>query len=116
MGDGGRQLLVCLRGTVGLEDPRLALDDLAQCPQADPLPVGQAPPLMPCRRVAVPRGGLEQLEHKPALADARHAHERAELRGAFVSHAPQHRDEDPELVPSSRERCPRLADDVYTPA
>jgi len=65
LGQLGRRLV----GGVGLQDPGVGLDDLAQRPEGHPLAVGQAAALAPGDQV----GGLveppAELGHQAALAD-----------------------------------------------
>ena len=68
------------RGVVGLEDPGVRLDDLAQRPEADPLAVGERTALPPGDDLLLGIGDLEQLRHETALADAGNTDERDELR------------------------------------
>ena len=83
-GNGRVQLRHRHLGRVGLEDARLRLDDLAQRPERDPLPVGQAAPLPPPRQLGLRLQVGEQLCHQPALAHPRLADDRDQLHRALL--------------------------------
>jgi hypothetical protein len=74
-------------GGVGLEDPRLTLDDLAQRPEGDSLPVGQAATLPPRDQLGFCVDVGEELAREPALANTRLADDRDELNGALLRRA-----------------------------
>ena len=61
-------------------DAGLRLDDLAERPQRHTVAVCQAPALTPRDELGIVLHDLPELVDEAALADARHAHERHELR------------------------------------
>ena len=93
----------CLR-VVALQDPELGLDDLAERPVADALPVRQRPPLPPCNQLLVCVDDLEELGDQAALADARNADERHELGGQLGAAAFEGVREEPALSLTSDQR------------
>ena len=76
-----------LRGRVRLEDAALGLDDLAERPEGDPLPVGKAAALPPADEPGTILDVGEQLGAEAALAHARLAHDRHQLAGALLGGA-----------------------------
>src|SRR5262249_38575182 len=72
---------------VGLEDAALGLDDLPQCPEGDPLPVGKTAPLTPTDEPWTIVVVGEQLGTEAALAPPRLAHDRHQLAGALLRRA-----------------------------
>jgi hypothetical protein len=96
--DGGAQPRLRAGGSVRLEDAGLRLDDLAERPEGDALPVGQAPPLAPedqLRAVVDPRA---ELGEQTRLADSRLAGEGDELDVRLPQHALERIPEEAELV------------------
>jgi hypothetical protein len=76
------ELLVRRRGIIRLKDPGVRLQHLAQRPESDPLPVGEASSLSPRDEL---RDGIDvprQLGDDPALPDPRLAYDDDELRRA----------------------------------
>ena len=69
---------------VGLEDPALRLDDLAERPERDPVPVGKAAPLAPAGETRSLFEVVEELGAEAALARARLADDRHQLAGALL--------------------------------
>ena len=92
-----------LRG-VGVEHLRVRLDDLGQRPVADPVAVGEAAPAHDPVRRRAGLEGREQLAHQPALADARLAVDRDEVRTALGDGAAVQRGEQLELPVAADER------------
>ena len=86
-----RKCCVELRGRrlrrIGLEDPGVRLDQLAERPERDPLAVRQAATLTPSDQLGTPVEVARKLRTEPALADPGLAHERHELDGR-VARAP----------------------------
>ena len=79
--DGLPELLLRLLRTVGLEDPGLRLDHLAERPERHAFAVRKRAAVAPVDEPEVSGlDRLEELEDEPALADARDADERDELR------------------------------------
>ena len=79
--DSRLELLNGLVRAIGFEDARLGLDDLAQRPERDSLPVGKTatlPPADPLRPVVQP---TPELSHEPRLPHSRLARDRDELNG-----------------------------------
>jgi len=74
---------------VRLENSRLGLDDLAERPEGDSLAVRQRTALSPGNQLRVGRDVVEELEYEAALADARHADERHELRRSVLARSGQ---------------------------
>ena len=74
-----------VRRRVLLEDASLRLDDLAERPQRDPVPVREAAALPPRDEFGIRLDGAVEFVHEPALSDPWHAHEREELWGALVT-------------------------------
>src|SRR5581483_10150402 len=64
-----------LVGRVRVEDARLRLDHLAEGPEGHALAVRKAAAAPPRDQLRLTFHRLVQLEHEPALADARNAHE-----------------------------------------
>src|SRR5262249_60814828 len=94
--------------TVALEDLGVRLDDLADRPERDALPVGQTSPLPPAERL-VARQRPKELERQPALPDARDTDERDELRLAIEANAFGGVEQQRELlVAADQRRSPRL--------
>ena len=69
---------------VGLEDPALRLDDLAERPEGDPVPVGKAAPLAPAGETRSIFEVVEELGAEAALPHARLADDRHQLAGALL--------------------------------
>ena len=93
-------------GRVGLEDPKLGLDHLAERPERDAVAVRQAPALPPRDDVRVGLDQVVELEHEPALADPGNADERHELHGALLAGARERVREHVELAAPPDERRP----------
>jgi hypothetical protein len=88
IGDRAVKLLPDLCGRVALQDACLRLDHLGECPERNPLAVGQraaAPPEDEPPGAALDR--TQQLEDEPAFADSGHADEGDELRLALVEYS-----------------------------
>jgi hypothetical protein len=73
------QLRRCLGGRVGIEQPGVCLDDLAQRPEGDALAIWEAAALAPVHEVGKVVDEGEELRRQPALADAWLADDRDEL-------------------------------------
>ena len=108
-------------GRVRLEHARFGLQHLAQRPQGDPVPGGEAAPDEHLRLALERR---EELAHKPALADAGVADHRYERRTALEADAVEGRSQERELVGAADERscdgrCPeplsRIAITLHEP-
>ena len=79
-GDGATDLRPRPPGRILLVDPSLRLHDLAERPERDSFPVGEAATLPPGNEVGIRVDDLrEELVDEAALADARDADERDEL-------------------------------------
>ena len=78
--------------------PACALTDLPEGPEGHPLPVRQAAAVAPRDDLLVVRDGLAELGDEPALADARHADEGDELRGAVDPDARERAEQERPLV------------------
>ena len=77
-----------LIGAVGLENPRLRLDHLAERPEGHSLAIRERAAVSPVDEPEITGlDRLEELEHEPALADTGHSDERDELRLALADHA-----------------------------
>ena len=100
------------RRRVLLEDARLRLDDLAERPQRDAVAVGEAAALAPRDELRVGVDDPGELVDEAALADARDADERHELRRALVARALERISEDAELALAADELGARLVRDV----
>ena len=86
--DGLPQLFARLLGTVGLENAGLGLDDLAESPERDPIPIREGAPVPPVDHPEGPAlDGREELEHEAALADSGNAYDRDELGPPFAGDA-----------------------------
>ena len=110
------ELLLRRRGVVGLEDPGVRLDDLAERPEAHALAVREGAALPPGDDLLVGVGDLEQLGDEAALADAGHADERDELRRLLRARPRQRVGEEVALALPPDERRPQLLLDVAAEA
>src|SRR5439155_3542065 len=72
---------------VGVEDPRLSLDHLADRPEGDALAVRKAASLTPVDEFRIALHGLKELPHETALADSWDAHQRDELRSDLCAYS-----------------------------
>ena len=96
---------------IGLHDPRLGLDDLAECPERDPFPVRQAASLPPAHAIGHGVDVRAQLGDQPALAHARLADDRDQLDGAVPDRPFERVSEEPHLrVPADQEADRRPGD------
>jgi hypothetical protein len=102
--DRSRQLCLGLDGSVRLEDSRLRLHDLAERPERHSLPVRQRTPLSPEDQLGILVDDPPQLVDHAALADARHADERHELRLAIAAHALRRVQQEGEFLVASDQR------------
>src|ERR671922_94050 len=110
--DDGAQLLRGPLLRLALEDPGVRLEDLAERPERHAVAVGKAAALAPVDELR-PRVDLrEELVDEPALADARHADERDELRRALVLRTGKRADQQAELSLAADERRLRRVRDV----
>jgi hypothetical protein len=91
---------------VRFEDAALRLDDLAQGPVGDPLPVGKTTSLAPAHETWPVLDVAEELGAETALSNPRLAHDRHELAGALLRRAFEGADEERllELTPHERGR------------
>ena len=112
IGDGLLELRARLFGGVGVEDPGLGVDHLAERPVGHSLAVGERTALAPDDEVRILLHGLEELPDEAALADPRDAHERDELDGALGAAAAQGVLQQVDLGPAAHERSRRALDDV----
>ena len=87
VGQGALELGRGLVRGVGLEDAALGLQHLAQGPEGDALPVGQAAALAPSNQVGALPDVPEELGAETALAHARLANDRDQLAGALLGSA-----------------------------
>ena len=110
------ELLLGRRRVVGLENPGVRLDDLAERPEADALAVGERAALPPGDELGVGLGDLEQLGDEAALADPGHADERDELRGLLSPRARERVGEQAALALAADERRPQPLLDVAAEA
>ena len=101
-----------LCGRVLLEHAGLRLHDLAERPERDPVPIGEAATLAPRDELGVGVDEALQLVDEAALADAGDADEREELRRAFVARAFERIAHEVELTLASDELRARLVCDV----
>ena len=92
--------------------PACAFTISAERPVADSLAVRQRTSLPPVRQLAAALDRLEQLADEPALADARDADQRYELRRALLSCPRERADEQVDLALASDELRPRLRREV----
>ena len=69
--DHGIELGSGQRRRIGLQDPGLSLDDLAECPERDPFPIRQAASLPPADAIGYGVEERAQLGNQPALAHTR---------------------------------------------
>ena len=90
---------------VRLEDPGLGLDDLAQCPEGDPLSIGQAAPVAPGDQVGPVVEGRAELGDEAALADPGLPHDGDELHRGLTLRAEEGLEQHRSLVLTSDERC-----------
>ena len=117
-GAGERVLdgLMDLRGDllrrVLLEDARLRLDDLAECPQRDSVAVREAAALTPRDELGIGVDDPVELVDEAALADPGDADEREELRRSLVSRPLEGVSHDAELALAPDELGARLVRDV----
>ena len=111
-----RELPLGRVGLVRLEDSRLRLHDLAERPVAQPLPVRERAPLPPPDQLLVAVDDLEHLRDEPALADARDADERDELRRELAPRALQRVHERSQLPLTADERRAQAIGDVVAEA
>ena len=79
------ELLLRRRGVVGLEDPGVRLDDLAERPEAHALAVREGTALAPGDDLLFCVRDLEELGDQAALADPRNADEGQKLGDALVT-------------------------------
>jgi len=100
---GCLQLFLGLERRIGLEDARLCLDDLAQCPEGDSVPVRETAALPPGDELGISLDGLEELEDQPRLADSGDADERNQLRQPLLPSTGQRALEQGELVRAADE-------------
>src|SRR3954466_668698 len=114
--DPRQQLLFCRRRGVGLENPGVGLDDLAQRPEGGPLAVGKRPALPPGDDLLVRVGDLEQFGHQPALSDPRDADESHELRGLLPARVLECVCEQASLALAPHQRRAQLLLDVASEA
>jgi hypothetical protein len=77
-----------LLGRVGVQDAGLGLDHLPECPQRNPLPIGQAAALPPGDELGFGLHQLPQLPHQATLADPWHPHQSDQLEGLLVPRPP----------------------------
>ena len=110
--DRARELRLDLVVAVRLEDAGLRLHHLAERPVADALAVRQRTSLPPVRQLAAALDRLEELADEPALADARDADQRDELRRALLSCPRERADEQLDLALASDELRARLRREV----
>ena len=106
------ELRLHLLGEVGLEDPALGLDDLAERPEGDPLPVGKAAALTPADESGPLLDVREELGAEAALADSRLADDCHELAGALLRGALEGADQERLLELAADERGRVRAGDV----
>ena len=95
-----------------LEDAGLRLDDLAERPERDPVAVREAASLAPGDELRVGLDDAVELVDEAALADARDADEREELRRALVARPLERVPDDAELALAADELGARLVRDV----
>ncbi len=88
----------------GLEDPALRLDDLAERPEGDPVPVGKAAPLAPAGETRSIFEVVEELGAEAALPYARLADDSDQLAGALLRRPLESADQQRllELTPDER--------------
>jgi hypothetical protein len=110
---GALELHLGLCDVVGLEDPGLRLDDLAERPERDSLAVREGSALAPGDEVRAALDVAEKRPDEPALADSGHAHERDELRRALFLHALQGFGQHGSLSLPADERCRADLADVH---
>ena len=96
--DRDSELLLDVGRRVLLDDAGLRLDDLRERPERDTVAVREAATLAPRDELRVGIGDARQLVHEAALADARHADEREELRRSLVPCALEGIADDAELA------------------
>ncbi len=90
--------------------PGLCLDDLAERPVRDPLPVGQRAAAPPEDQLGVRVDDLRELVHETALADARDADERDELGSLVAANALERVRQQRQLSRAADERCSAQGD------
>src|SRR6267378_1530127 len=110
--DRARQFCFDFFLAVRLEDPGLRLDHLRQRPVADALTVRERPSLPPVRQHAAALDRLEELADQAALADARHANERDQLRRTLLTRASERTDELLQFALAPDERRARFGSEV----
>ena len=110
--DGTADLLRGLARRILLMDPRLGLDDLAECPQRHPVPIRETAALTPRDELGIVLHELAELVDKATLADAGHADERHELGRSRAAHAGERVAEDGELVLAADELRARPVLDI----
>ena len=93
---------------VGLEDPGLRLDDLAERPVGEDVAVRRRVRLPPADEGRTELDPPEELEREPALSDAGLPDERDELRGALAANTIERFAQHPELALSPDERLVAL--------
>jgi hypothetical protein len=109
VGGHGGQLGRRLVGGVGLQDPGLGLDHLAQGPEGHALAVGQGASLAPGGQLRLGVDGGQQLGDQPALADPGGTDEGDLPGGAVGAHPGQGVAEPPQLglAPDQRSAAAR---------
>jgi len=89
LAESARQLGVPSVGRIGLQDPDLLLEEFPDGPERDALTVGETSAPTPLDAVALLRDSRPKLGYEPALADARTAHDRYQVRGALPDDSPE---------------------------
>ncbi len=115
--ESNRQLLACSIRVVRLPDPGLALDDLSESPEGDPLSVWKASALSPPDDLGLVVGPLPEFVDQAGLAHSwrcRHGHEPQRL---VVQHPAESLGEQTHLRVAAEERgvCPESCVDPVPP-
>jgi hypothetical protein len=114
--DGPLQLGLRLVGRVGVQDPGLGLDDLAQRPQGHPLAVGQAAALPPGGQLGLGIHQLLELPDQAALADPGHPDQGDELHRLLVAGPGQRRPQQLDLALAADQHGPARLVDLHPEA
>ena len=108
LANGSSELVRGGRGSVGLEDARLCLDDLAERPEREAVAIGGGASLTPQDDRGAQLETAEELEDQAGLADSRLADQRDELGNTLTAHSVEALPKPQELVASPDERLVRV--------